>query len=66
MVLTDRGKGFFHPSNGKVAPEHKAALDAAGLKAFQRDDASVQSGELGDCMLQNKHRSARTHGDVEL
>ena len=51
MVLTDRGKGFFHPSNGKVTSEHKAALDAAGLKAFQGDDASVQSGELGDCML---------------
>ena len=36
---------------GKVPTEPKAALDAAGLKAFQGDDASVQSGELGDCML---------------
>jgi hypothetical protein len=51
LVFTDRGKGFFHASNGKVATEYKAALGAAGLKAFQGDDASVQSGELGDCML---------------
>lgn len=51
LVFTDRGKGYFRPSNGKVTTQYKAALDAAGLKAFQGDDASVQSGELGDCML---------------
>ena len=51
LVFTDRGKGFLHPSNGRVTTQDKAALDAVSLKAFQGDDASYQSGEFGDVLL---------------
>ena len=51
VVMTDRGQGFFHGSTGKIAPEYKAALDAAGLRAFQGECAVDQPGRGGDVLL---------------
>ena len=51
MVMTDRGQGFSHGSTGKIAPEYKAALDAAGLRAFQGECAVDQPGRSGDVLL---------------
>ena len=50
-VMTDRGKGFFHSSTGKITPEYKAALEKAGLKPFQGENAKAQSGTFGDLLL---------------
>ena len=51
IVITDRGKGFYHPPNGKITWQYKDALQDAGLKAFMGDDASSQPGTLGDMLL---------------
>jgi hypothetical protein len=51
ITFTDRGRGFFNIKTGIVTPEYKAALEEAGLRAFQGDDASVQGGTIGDVLL---------------
>jgi hypothetical protein len=51
VLFTDRGAGFFNTGNGLITTEYKNALTGAGLKAFMRDDASVQPGKLSDLML---------------
>ena len=51
VLFTDRGAGFYNPGSGCIAWEFKAALREHGLKAFMRDDASVQPGSLADLML---------------
>ena len=51
VVMTDRGQGFFHGSTGKITPEYKAALDAAGLRPFQGECAVGQPGRSGDVLL---------------
>ena len=51
VVMTDHGQGFFHVSTGKIAPEYKAALDAAGLRPFQGECAVEQPGRSGDALL---------------
>ena len=49
-VFTDRGLGFFHP-NGAITAEWQAGLTAAGLRAYQGDDAGAQPGQVGDVLL---------------
>ena len=51
IVMTDRGRGFYLPSTGKITRPYKAALESVGLKAFMGDDASIQPGLMGDLML---------------
>ena len=51
VLFVDRGKGFYHASNGYITDEFKAALDTHNLKAFMRDDASRQPGSLWEMML---------------
>lgn len=51
VVFTDRGKGFYFASTGKITPEYKAALGDAGLTAYWGDDASAQPGNLQEMML---------------
>ena len=47
VVFTDRGLGFFHP-NGAITAEWQAGLKAAGLRAYQGDNAWSQPGSVGD------------------
>ena len=51
MLMVDRGKGFFHPANGKVTTCFKNALVEHGLTTFNGHDASVQPGALQELML---------------
>ena len=51
VVMTDRGRGFYLPSTGKITKPYKAALESVGLKAFMGDDASIQPGLMGDVLL---------------
>ena len=51
IVFVDQGAGFYRINAGAVTPQFKAALLQHGLKAFMKDDASVQPGKLGDMML---------------
>ena len=51
VLFTDRGAGFYNPGTGIITAEYKSALAAAGLKAFMKDDASVQPGKLSDLLL---------------
>ena len=50
VVFTDRGLGFFHP-NGGITAEWQAGLAAAGLRAYQGEDAGAQPGQVGDVLL---------------
>jgi hypothetical protein len=50
-IMTDRGRGFFHPGTGGVTPEYKNALHNAGLRAFMGDDAAKQPGHLQEVLL---------------
>jgi len=51
VLFTDRGRGFFNARNGNVTPKFKASLEQAGLRAFQGENALVQSGTIGDVLL---------------
>ena len=51
VVFVDRGAGFYNPGDGQITWQFKAALQRHGLRAFMRDDASVQPGHLADLML---------------
>lgn len=51
VVFVDRGEGFYNPGDGQITWQLKAALQRHGLRAFMRDDASVQPGHLADLML---------------
>jgi hypothetical protein len=51
IVMTDRGKGFYHPFTAKITKKYKAGLESVGLKPFMGDDASEQPGTMGDLML---------------
>ena len=51
ILWTDRGKGFYHPSSGKITTKYKAALNRCDLKPMFRDDASIQPGRLQEVML---------------
>ena len=59
VVFTDRGLGFFHP-NGAIAAEWQAGLKAAGLRAYQGENAGSQPGQIGDVLLQRNRASATT------
>ena len=50
-LWTDRGKGFYATSNGKITPEFKQALSDHQFKAIFNDDASIQPGRLQEIML---------------
>eukprot|EP00973_Karenia_brevis_P013796 1872766-Karenia_brevis.AAC.1 len=49
-LLVDRGRGFCQPHTGKITKQLEA-LAANKLKAFFGDDASAQSGTMGDVWL---------------
>ena len=51
IVMTDKGRGFFHGFTSKVTDEYKAGLRSVGLRAFMGDDAKKQCGDLQDLML---------------
>ena len=50
-LFTDRENGFFNSGTGKITPAYKHALRAQKLRAFFKDDASVQPGQLQEVML---------------
>ena len=50
-LFVDRGRGFYHPSTGKITNEFADALRAHGLEAFYGRDASVQPGNMQELML---------------
>ena len=50
VVFTGRGLGFFHP-NGAITAEWQAGLKAAGLRAYQGENAGSQPGQIGDVLL---------------
>ena len=50
VVMTDKGRGFFHP-NGTMTPEYRSALQDQNLRAMQGEDARLQPGKLGDVLL---------------
>ena len=51
VIFTDRGKGFFRTSNGKITPEYETAFEEGGFRAFWGQDASKQPGTLQELML---------------
>lgn len=51
IVMTDKGRGFYHGFTSKVTGEYKAGLHSVGLRAFMGDDAKRQPGILQDLML---------------
>ena len=50
-LWTDRGKGFYSPSTGRITVAYKEALKANRFKAALGDDASVQPGKLQELMI---------------
>ena len=50
-LYTDRGRGFYTPSSGRITPKFKAALREHGLRTFWGDDAARQAAKLGDIVL---------------
>ena len=65
-LWTDRGKGFYQPSNGCITGGFKQALREHKFKAIHGDDASAQPGRLQEVMLHEtavswmRHRLARS------
>ena len=51
ILWTDRGKGFYVPSTGRITPSYKEALSRCRFKAMFGDDASAQPGKLQEVML---------------
>ena len=42
IVFTDRGRGFYEPSNGKIQPEYRQALRDNSFTAILGDNAAEQ------------------------
>jgi hypothetical protein len=51
ILFTDRGQGFYNIKGGKITHEYKAALQEHGLRAYYKEDASEQAGNLQEVML---------------
>ena len=51
VVFTDKGKCFYDGVTGESRQGWKDALKSSGVKPFMGDDASAQSGTLGDVLL---------------
>ena len=51
ILFTDRGNGFYVSGTGRITPGYDAALKAHNLRAYFRDDASIQPGQLQEVML---------------
>ena len=51
VVFTDKGKCFYDGVTGEIRQGWKDALKSSGVKPFMGDDASAQSGTLGDVLL---------------
>ena len=51
ILFTDRGQGFYDIKGGKITNEYKAALQENGLRAYYKEDASEQAGNLQEVML---------------
>jgi hypothetical protein len=51
IVMTDKGRGFYHGFTSKMTDEYKAGLQSVGLRAFMGEDAGRQPGDLQDLML---------------
>ena len=50
-MFTDRGNGFYEAGSGAMTAGYHDALREHGLKAFMREDASMQPGVLQEIML---------------
>ena len=50
-MFTDRGQGFYTIKGGRITHEYKAALEEHELKAYNKEDASLQPGSLQEVML---------------
>jgi hypothetical protein len=51
IVFTDRGRGFYATSTGKITNMYKQALTDTGMRPFAGEDASDQPGSIGDVLL---------------
>ena len=51
VVFTDRGPGFYHPSQGTINPDYVAALMEYGFKPWAGDHALWQPGDIPDMLL---------------
>ena len=51
IVMTDKGRGFYHGFTSGITAPYKAGLRSSGLRAFMGDDAKEQPGDLQDMML---------------
>ena len=50
VVMTDKGKGFYHGS-GRITDEYAAALEASGLRPLMGHDNVIQPGDCQELML---------------
>ena len=50
-IFTDRGKGFYVPSTGRITNDYKEALRKHGLQAIMGNDARAQPGKLQEILL---------------
>ena len=50
-LFVDRGPGFWATNSGKITGGFKAALEENNLKAYYRDDAGQQPGNLQEVLL---------------
>ena len=51
VVFTDRGPGFYHPSQGSIFPEYANALEEHGFTAWAGDHAKWQPPDIADILL---------------
>lgn len=50
-VFSDRGPGFYHPSQGTINPHYAAALSEHGFTPWAGDHALWQPGDIPDLLL---------------
>ena len=50
-VFSDRGPGFYHPSQGTINPDYAAALTKYGFSSWAGDHALWQPGDIPDLLL---------------
>ena len=51
VLFTDRGNGFYDSGSGVITAGYRNALAQHGLKAFMRENAARQPGQLQEVML---------------
>ena len=66
VLFVDRGAAFWATSTGKITPQFKSSLREHSLRAYYRDDASGQPGQLSEVLLHEtavswiRHRETAT------